>query len=351
MNDPPRRSDPWRIFFVRSYGLPALGQRLEAEGFVFDRIALDTSPADAAAVLARAHVYQASSGVNDIPAEYLVTDALLDRTPELLAVSTIGAGYDTVDVEACTRRGVIAFNQAGGANAQAVVEHTLAMMLALGKRLVLADRELHRTPEIDRHRFLGNNLHGKTVGILGFGHVGRRLAAVCSAGFDARVLVHSRRADAEALRSVGAECLPLDEVLARSDYVAVCCALSAETRGLMGAAEFARMKRGACFVTAARGGIHDETALANALREGHLAGAGVDVWDVEPPPPDHPLLALDNVIGTPHIGGATVESRNEAAQLAADQIGGAFRGVRPRNLLNPQAWPVFLERLAAALRR
>jgi D-3-phosphoglycerate dehydrogenase / 2-oxoglutarate reductase len=348
VNPPHDGSPPWHVFYFRSYGLPLVAQRLQADGFVLDRIASDTPPAAAEAVLARARVYQVSSGVNDMPAEYLVHDALLDRTPNLLAVCAIGAGYDTVDVAACTRRGVIAFHQAGGANAQAVVEHTLAMMLALGKRLVQADRELHRTPNLERNRFVGNNLHGKTVGILGFGHVGRRLARLCSLGFDARVLVHSRHASQEALRDAKAECLPLDEVLAQSDYVAVCCALSSETRGLMGAAQFARMKRGAYFVTAARGGIHDERALFNALNDGHLAGAGVDVWDVEPPQPDHPLLALAQVIGTPHIGGATVESRQEAAESAANQIMDARRGVRPANLLNPQAWPHYLERLAAA---
>ncbi len=340
---------PWHLFHFNGFGLPLFLQRLQELGdFQVDGITAQTPAASAAAVLQRAHVYQVSSQVGELPPEYLAAAPLFDRTPRLLVVSTIGAGHDTVDVAECTRRGIAAFHQAGGANAQAVIEHTLALMLALGRKLVQADRELHVIPDLQRAHFVGSNLRGKTVGVIGFGNVGRGLAWLCGAGFGARVLVHTGHADNETLAAAGAERMALDDLLAESDYVAVCCALNARTRGLLGAAQFARMKPGAFFVTAARGGIHDEQALLEALRRGHLGGAGLDVWDMEPPPPDHPLLALPNVIGTPHIGGATIESRTEAARLAADQIAAALRGERPRNLINPEAWPLFLERLAAA---
>jgi D-3-phosphoglycerate dehydrogenase len=130
-------------------------------------------------------------------------------------------------------------------------------MLALGKRVVEADRHLRRTPDLKRHRFVGHNTQGRTLGVIGFGHVGQGLARLCAQALQMRVLVHSSHADAAALAAVGAERATLDNLLQHSDYVAVCCALTEATRGLLGAAEFARMKRGAIFITTARGGIHD----------------------------------------------------------------------------------------------
>lgn len=337
-----------RLFYVRVFGQPLFAQRMAEQGIQMQDLAAAADAAQVESVLQRAHVFQISSGVNDLSAGLLAGPALFERTPELLLVSTIGAGYDTVDVAECTRRGIAVTSQGGGANAQAVVEHTLAMMLALGKRVVEADRHLRRTPDLQRHRFVGHNTQGRTVGVIGFGHVGQGLARLCAQALQMRVLVHSSYADAAALAAVGAERASLDELLQASDYVAVCCALTEATRGLLGAAEFARMKRGAFFITTARGGIHDEEALLQALTQGHLAGAGLDVWDQEPPHPSHPLLQLDQVIATPHIGGATHESRLQAAELAAAQIGAALSGQQPVNLLNPQVWPRFMERLASA---
>lgn len=338
-----------RVFYVNGFGRPSFETRLKAAGqFELQGITDATSPDEAATIVAQAHAYQVSSGVNEIPPPYAVHARLLDQAPSLLLVSTIGAGYDTVDVDECTRRGVAVVNQSGGANAQAVVEHTLAMMLGLGKRMVEADRHMRRSAGVQRHRFVGHNLAGKTLGLIGFGNVGRKLAMLCAQGFDMRVLVHSGHASEAALSAAGARRAVLASLLAESDVVVVCCALTESTRGLIGRAEFACMKPGACFVTTARGGIHDEQALVDALRSGHLAGAGVDVWDVEPPPLDHPLLAMDNVIATPHIAGATVESREQAAEGAVTQIAQALYGARPGNLLNPAVWPEFERRLRQA---
>lgn len=353
MNRPATHGAPgWRLFYFKAFGHPDFQAHLQAGAPIdFCAVNADTPPDAAEATLRGAHIYQVSSGVNDIPLDFQARASLLERTPELLLVSTIGAGYDTVDVAECTRRGVAVVNQSGGANAQAVVEHTLGMMLALSKRMVEADRHLRRSAGVDRNRFVGRNLAGKTLGILGFGRVGRRLAALCARAFDMEVLVHSAHADAADLAAAGARAVTLDELLATADHVAVCCALTDATRGLMDRRAFARMKPGACFITTARGGIHDEAALLDALQSGHLAGAGIDVWDVEPPPPDHPLLALDKVIATPHTGGATVESREQAAAGAAQQILDALAGVRPPNLLNPDVWPRYLQRLRLARQR
>lgn len=335
-----------RVFYVNGFGRPSFETRLKAAGpFELQGVTTETPAPQAEAIVARSHAYQVSSGTSEIPPHYRVNDALLDRAPSLLLVSTIGAGYDTVDVPACTRRGVAVVNQSGGANAQAVVEHTLAMMLALGKRMVEADRHTRRTPHVQRHRFVGHNLEGKTLGLIGFGNVGRRLATLCSQGFGMRVLVHSTHASTTAIEAAGARREALPALLAEADHVVICSALTDETRGLIGAAEFARMKPGAFFVTTARGGIHDEQALVRALQSGHLAGAGVDVWDVEPPPLDHPLLAMDNVVATPHIAGATVESREQASESAVAQIVQGLQGIRPANLLNPEVWPAFMNRL------
>lgn len=338
-----------QIFFVNGFGLPLFAQRLAEHGGIrLTGITAQTDAVLAEAILAQSHVYQVSSGVNDLPVHYRVAAQLLDRTPALLMVSTIGAGYDTVDLAECTRRGIAVVNQSGGANAQAVVEHTLAMMLALGKRIVDADRHTRRTPALVRGHFAGRNMYGKTLGLVGFGQVGKRLAALCAQAFGMRVLVLSQHAQPAELAQCGAEKAALPELMKRSDYVVVCCALTPQSKGLIGAQELALMQAHAYFVTTARAGIHDEAALIDALTNRRIAGAGIDVWDVEPPPLDHPLLRLDNVIATPHIAGATIESRTHASELAAQQILQALAGQRPPQLLNPEVWPVFLQRLAQA---
>jgi D-3-phosphoglycerate dehydrogenase len=311
----------------------------------------DLAPLEGAALeetLANAHVYHVSSGINDLAPWQRVHDDLLARMPSLLLVSTIGAGHDPVDVAACTRHGVAVVNKSGGANAQAVVEHTLGLMLALGKRIVEADRQVRRPGPVDRHRLIGRNAQGRTVGIIGFGHVGHGLARACAIGLQMQVLVHSGHATPGELAAVGAAPASLDELLSTADYVAVCCSLSDATRGLIGQSQFARMKRGAFFITTARGGIHDESALHQALASGHLGGAGLDVWQEEPPQASHPLLQLEQVIGSPHIGGSSLESRDGATALAIEQVTSALAGRQPPNLLNPEVWPRFLARLASA---
>ena len=297
------------------------------------------------AALNEAHVYMISSAKDELPRRWFVTAELLQRCARLLCVSTSGAGYDTVDVEACSKAGVIVVNQAG-INAPAVAEHTLGMMLALSKRIVECDRRLRRERGFAREELMGRNIAEKTLGIIGIGHVGARVARLAQA-FGMTVLAYDPYVSAEEIARRGARAVPFDELLSQSDIVSIHCPRSSETLGMFDARAFARMKQGALLVTTARGGIHDEAALFAALQSGHLAGAGLDVWEKEPPPLEHPLLALDNVIATYHTAGVTVESRRAVAAEGAEQVIGLLKGGRPPRLVNPEIWPVFRARFEA----
>ncbi len=293
--------------------------------------------------LANAHVYHVSSAKDDLPAPWFVGAALLQRCPHLLAVSAYGAGFDTVDADACTRAGVAVMNQAGS-NASAVAEHTLGLMLGLSKRIAESDRRLRRGERFTRSEAKGFDLRGRTLGLVGIGHAGRCTAQLAAA-FGMNIIAHDPFVDPAEIKRRGAEPAALDDLLRRADVVSLHCPLDATTKGMMSAVAFARMKAGALFISTARGGIHDEAALFDALKSGHLAGAGLDVWQVEPPPPDHPLLRLDKVLATHHTAGVTVESRKQMATMAASQIIGLAKGIRPPRLVNPEVWPVLLARL------
>ena len=214
-------------------------------------------------------------------------------------MSSNGAGFDTVDVDACTAAGVIAVNQAGG-NKEAVAEHVMAMMLTLSKRIVETDRYMRRQSDIPRNDFIGHDLTGRTIGIVGLGNVGSRVAELCRGLFRMRVLSYDPYQSEKEIAAKGAEKVTLDALLAQSDYVSINCPRNKETRNMIGAGQYAMMQKHAYFITTARGGIHDEAALAEALAARRIAGAGLDVWEKEPPPHTHPLMAFDNVVISPH---------------------------------------------------
>jgi D-3-phosphoglycerate dehydrogenase len=310
-----------------------------------DQLLSDSPPAETDIVLAQAHAYQIGATRSDVPADMHGTAALLARTPNLLVLSSSGAGYDTIDVEACTAAGVLAVNQAGG-NREAVAEHVLGMFIVLSKRIIQADRHMRREAGINRAAYTGNDIHGRTVGIIGLGNVGTRLAELCRGLFAMPVLAYDPYLTAEQIAAAGAEKVELDDLLRRADFVSVNCPRTAETLGMIGARQFALMKPTAWFVTTARGGIHDELALAAALAGGIIAGAGLDVWAVEPPVPDHPLLQFDNVIASPHTAGVTAESRELIARMAAEQLLDILDGRRPSRLINPEVWPAYEGRFA-----
>ena len=186
---------------------------------------------------------------------------------------------------------------------------------------------------------MGIEAQGKTIGIVGIGHVGRRIAELCQGLFAMKVLAYDPYLSAAEIAARGAEKVELDELLRRSDYVSISCPLTKDNRGMIGAREFAAMRPHAYFITTARGFIHDESALVEALRDKRIAGAGLDVWAREPPPPDHPLLQFDNVLASPHTAGVTREARANMGRIAAEQILGALDGKRPPRIINPEVWP------------
>jgi D-3-phosphoglycerate dehydrogenase len=258
-------------------------------------------------------------------------------------VSTSGAGYDTVDVKDCTEAGVLVVNQTGG-NAEAVAAHVVAMMLMLSKQIIQTNHALRRGTMRDRAAFMGNDVQGRTIGIVGLGNVGRRVAELCRGLFAMQVIACDPYLDADTIKTRGAAKVTLDELLRRADFVSINCPLDDGTRGMIGAREFALMQPHAFFITTARGFIHDERALAEALRSKQIAGAGIDVWDKEPPPPDHPLLQFDNVVASPHTAGVTREARANMGRIAAEQLIMTLDGKRPPRIVNPQVWPAYAKR-------
>ena len=341
-------------FNVVRLDLPLDGASFDAIITAEPTLSLEIGPAfgnDATAwqALSTAHVYHVSSARDDMPAPWFVAAPLLTRCPDLLAVSSYGAGYDTVDVAACTHAGVAVVNQAGS-NAGAVAEHTLGLILGLSKRIGESDRRLRRGERFTRQDAIGFDLDGRTLGLIGIGHAGTRTARLARA-FGMAVLATDPFVAPDEIARRGAEPVSLQTLLQHADVVSLHCPLDAGTGGLMGAPEFASMKAGALFITTARGGIHDETALLNALASGHLGGAGLDVWAVEPPVANHPLLELDNVLATAHTAGVTHGSRRQMATMAASQIVALAGGARPPRLVNPEVWPLYAQRFERVLGR
>ena len=308
-----------------------------------DKLENDTADKDALPVLSAAHAYQVSSARDEVPRKYHATAELLDRTPKLLIVSTGGAGYDTVNVKDCTERGVLVVNQSGG-NAASVAQHVLAMVIALSKQIVQTNHALRAGTMLNRNAFMGSEVQGRTIGIVGLGNVGRRVAELCRTLFGMEVLACDPLLDDKEVAARGATKVDLDELLTHSDFVSINCPLDDTSRRMIGAKQFAMMQPHAYFITTARGSIHDEAALEAALRDKLIAGAGLDVWDKEPPPADHPLLKFDNVLASPHTAGVTKEARENMGRIAAEQIIAALDGKRPPRIVNPQVWPAYAKR-------
>jgi D-3-phosphoglycerate dehydrogenase len=297
--------------------------------------------------LERAHVYQITAAKDELPLQFRAGAELLERCPRLLCVSSTGAGYDTVDVDACTRAGVAVVSQIGG-NAGAVAEMAIGLMLAVSRRIVESDRKLRAQRGFSRESLMGHDIGGKTLGIVGIGHAGTRTAQLAKA-FGMRVLAVDPYLSPKEVIRRGGEPTDLETLVRTCDIVSLHCPRDRDTMILFDASRFASMKKGAIFISTARGGIHDEQALAHAIVSGHLAGAGLDVWEPEPPSLDHPLLALDNVVATFHTAGVSHEGRRNVAAMAGEQVLQLLRGEDPPRLINPEVWPVFQRRRMEAL--
>ncbi len=330
--------------FMNPAAVSILSQRPEIE---LVRLHYATPVEDNWTVMSRAHGYQTQSRV-ELREPWFANAAMFARAPHLLACSSTGAGYDMIDVDACTAAGIIVVNQSG-TNKEGVAEHALGLILSLSKKIAASERAMRTVTNMDRRAYQGNDIRNKTVGIVGIGNIGTRVAELCRGLFGMTVLVYDPYLTAEQVTARGGTQVGLEELLRRSDYVTVHCPRSKDSFGMFGAAEFAMMKPTAYFVNTARGGIHDEPALANALRQGQLAGAGLDVFLHEPPPLDHPLLAFDNVIVTPHNAGLTDESVLEMVTATAHQWIALFEGRVPPRLVNPEAWPLYSQRFADLL--
>ena len=312
------------------------------------RIPLEASEAEGVQILSGCDGYYVMASRDELPRHMHVTAALLAKLPNLLMAASTGAGYDPCDPEACTEAGVALVNQAGG-NAQGVAEHAVGMMLGCLKRVPEAHAAMKAGRAKNRGALMGRELRGRTVGLVGCGHVGRRVAGILNSAFGCRVIAADPHVDAQTIEERGAEKVELAQLLAEADVVSLHCPLTPQTRGMIGREAFAAMKPGVVFVTTARGSIHDEAALLEALDSGKVASAGLDVWEQEPPPPEHPLLHHPAVLASQHTAGVTQESRANITRIAALAFSDLASGRMPPRIVNPAVKPRFAERAAAAL--
>ena len=262
----------------------------------------------------------------------------MDASPAMQVVARIGVGFDAVEIPALTARRM-PLMVVGTANSTSVAEQAFNLMIALAKKNVAMDRLVKGDKWTERHSVLPMELSGKTVLIIGFGRIGTRSARRCL-GFDMNVLIFDPYVDQATIAAAGCEFVSnLDTALPRADFVSIHCPKSPPTIGLINAARLALMKKGAFLVNTARGGIIDEPALYDALKSGHIGGAGLDVFDMEPTPVSNSLLTLDNVIASPHIAGVTVESIAAMAVMTAQNILGMLDGTPNKgNAVNPEVF-------------
>ncbi|HEY0821821.1 MAG TPA: hydroxyacid dehydrogenase [Rhizobacter sp.] len=284
----------------------------------------------------------AAQGCEVVLVRAQLPDDLFDAAPTLVGAVRHGTGVDMIPLDAATARGVLVAN-VPGVNANAVAEHVLRSMLSLARRspqvaAVLADKGWAAARTAAEG---GVELRGRTLGVIGFGHVGQAVARLAHLGLGMRVLAHSR----SALRdTVHASASHLDGLLAHSDVVVLACPLTNETRGLVGAAQLARMRRGSWLVNVARGPVVVEAALIDALQQGHLAGAALDVFDTQPLPNGHPFWQMPQVILTPHAAGISEDSMRAMGLGAVEAVEHLLRGECPPTCRNPQALPAFTAR-------
>ncbi len=303
-----------------------------------ERTHLVVGPADVAGVAPELAPYLAEAEGLFTWLTDRVDEALLARMPRLRVISNYAVGVDNIDVAACTRRG-IPVGHTPGVLTDAVADLTWAVLLAVARGVVsaAADARAGRWGLWSATRWLGADVSGRTLGIVGFGAIGQAVARRAR-GFGMRVLYVSPRPKPQAEMALAARRVGLDELLAESDFVSLHVPLTPATRGLIGEAQLRRMKPTAYLVNMARGPVVDTEALLQALRQGWIAGAALDVTDPEPLPPEHPLYHLPNVLITPHIGSATHGTRARMAQLAVANLLAGLEGRPLPHAVNPEVY-------------
>jgi D-3-phosphoglycerate dehydrogenase len=266
-----------------------------------------------------------------------VSRKMMDAAPKLKIIGRHGVGMENIDLEAATEKGIWVVNTPD-ANDISVAEHFFGLALILSKMLKKADVALREGRFEVRYQYIGKELHGKTLGILGFGRIGRAVGRIGHKGFDMKVLYYDAVRYEEMEKEIKAEKVGLEEVLTRSDYVSINLPMLPETKGLLKEREFGLMKPSAYIINLARGPIWDEKALYAALKEGKIAGAASDVYEVEPATKEHPLFQLENFIGTPHMAAHTDEALRRMSFVAED-ITRVLDGKAPLHPVNPVVVP------------
>ncbi len=267
-------------------------------------------PAELAAIIAPYHALLIRSATK-------VTREVIEAATALKVIARAGVGVDNVDLDAATRRGIVVMNSPAG-NSVTTAEHAISMMMALARHIPAANSST-KSGKWERGKFMGTEVCNKVLGLIGLGNIGR-IVADRALGLKMKAIAYDPILTAEAAARLGVELVSLNELYERADFITVHAPLTDETRGLVGAAAFERMKKGVRIINCARGGIVDEVALAAAIESGKVAGAALDVFVNEPPPPDHPLLKLPQVIATPHLGAATDEAQVQVALDTAQQV-------------------------------
>lgn len=265
---------------------------------------------------------------------YPIDDRLLDRAPKLRVVSTTSAGFDPFNLEDMKKHNVIGLHTPAVLN-NSVADMILLLMLAVARRAVEMDKVVRdgKWPVTPFYEFFGSEVSGKRVGIIGMGNIGEGVAKRCKNGFDMDVVYYNRHRKLSTEEKLGVEYVTMDELLATSDFVVIMVPLDDTTRHMMDAGKFAKMKKSAFFINASRGPVVDEPALIAALRDGTIAGAGLDVFDVEPIGADNELCTFPNTVLLPHVASATRECREAMGQLAAKGIVEFFEGKEPANTI------------------
>lgn len=313
--------------------------------FELTRLSFDDDPEINWKAFETSHGYQALPSTETEERFYPGVE-MVERCPDLLAVSVAGAGYDMIDVPVITEAGILIVNQTG-ANSESVAQHTIGLMLNLCKQINQSNLAIHRSDrQWTRWNYTGHEMTDRTLGIVGLGQIGRRVAEIAKV-FSMNVIAYDPYLTATDFAQRGAKSVELEELLSTSDFVTVHCPLTDETQNMIGTDQFGVMKPECIFISTARGGIHDEAALESVIKNRQIAGAGVDVFLAEPPVHEHPLLRFDNVIATPHNAGITSDCLFNMGKYAADQWVDIWAGKRPPRFKNPDAWDKYSRRFEA----